>query len=205
MTSKEVVSLALFSCHQPKAEDDDPEPTQKSERIKHTMDYESFKEKFVEDLKDRLDEQGVDVKVSVNTVNKLNESYEAVTVTPEGSNIGVNIGIDKFYDAMENGRSYDEVVDKAVEVVNSGITQRPDFDSSMDRPGGYEPSNARSTRAGDAVAVADLAMQRTVTPPYVGSNPISHLIAVGRDTFCEYETLSIVLRQGVVDLRLQPA
>ena len=92
------------------------------------MDYESFKEKFVEDLKDRLDEQGADVKVSVNTVNKLNESYEAVTVTPEGSNIGVNIGIDKFYDAMENGRSYDEVVDKAVEVVNSGITQRPDFD-----------------------------------------------------------------------------
>ena len=66
------------------------------------MDYESFKEKFVEDLKDRLDEQGADVKVSVNTVNKLNESYEAVTVTPEGSNIGVNIGIDKFYDAMEN-------------------------------------------------------------------------------------------------------
>ena len=92
------------------------------------MDYESFKEKFVEDLKDRLDEQGSDVKVSVNTVNKLNESYEAVTVTLEGSNIGVNIGIDKFYDAMENGRSYDEVVDKAVEVVNSGITQRPDFD-----------------------------------------------------------------------------
>ena len=92
------------------------------------MDYESFKEKFVEDLKDRLDEQGADVKVSVNTVNKLNESYEAVTVTPEGSNIGVNIGIDKFYDAMENGRSYDEVVDKAVEVVNSGIAQRPDFD-----------------------------------------------------------------------------
>lgn len=29
---------------------------------------------------------------------------------------------------MENGRSYDEVVDKAVEVVNSGITQRPDID-----------------------------------------------------------------------------
>lgn len=35
------------------------------------MDYESFKEKFVEDLKDRLDEQGADVKVSVNTVNKF--------------------------------------------------------------------------------------------------------------------------------------
>ena len=30
MTSKEVVGLALFLCHQPKAEDDDPEPTQKA-------------------------------------------------------------------------------------------------------------------------------------------------------------------------------
>ena len=39
----------------------------------------------------------------------------------------------------------------------------------MEKPGGYDPSVARSTRAGDAVAVADLAMQRTVAPPYVGS------------------------------------
>ena len=72
----------LFLCHQPKAEDDNPEPTRKSERIKHTMDYEAFKEKFVEDLKDRLDEQGADVKVSVNTVNKLNESCRSRFPTP---------------------------------------------------------------------------------------------------------------------------
>ncbi len=92
------------------------------------MDYETFKEKFVEDLQDRLYEQGAEVNISVHTVNKLNESYEAVTVTPEGSNIGVNIGIDKFYGAIEDGKSYDEVVDKAVEVVTNGINQRPDFD-----------------------------------------------------------------------------
>lgn len=115
------------------------------------MDYESFKEKFVEDLKDRLDDQGADVKVSFNTVNKLNESYEAVTVTPEGSNIGVNIGIDKFYDAMENGRSYDEVVDKAVEVVNSGITQRPDFDIDS-LANGYDDNNRRNDRRRKATA-----------------------------------------------------
>ena len=57
------------------------------------MDYESFKEKFVEDVKDRLYEQGAEVDLSIHTVNKLNESYEAITVTPEGSNIGVNIGM----------------------------------------------------------------------------------------------------------------
>ena len=45
----------------------------------------------------------------------------------------------------------------------------------MDRPGGYEPPDARSTRAGDAVAVADMVMQRIMDPPYAGSNPVSHL------------------------------
>lgn len=92
------------------------------------MDYENFKEQFIEDVKDRLYEQGAEVSVSVHEVKKLNESYEAITVTPEGSNIGVNIGIDKFYEAIGDGKSYDEVVDKAVEVINNGISQRPDFD-----------------------------------------------------------------------------
>ena len=44
-----------------------------------------------------------------------------------------------------------------------------------DRPDGYDPSDARSIRAGDAVTVADMAMQRIVVPPYAGSNPVSHL------------------------------
>ncbi|MCR5279461.1 MAG: DUF5688 family protein [Lachnospiraceae bacterium] len=92
------------------------------------MDYDNFKESFLEDLRDKLYESGAEVNLSVHTVNKLNESYEAVTVTPEGSNIGVNIPIDRFYEALDNGKSYDEVVDKAVDVINSGLNQRPDFD-----------------------------------------------------------------------------
>ena len=92
------------------------------------MDYENFKEKFVEDIKNRLYEQGVEVNVSLNKVDKLNESYEAINITPEGSNIGMNVSIDKFFDAFENGASYDEVIDKAMEVINKGLDDRPDFD-----------------------------------------------------------------------------
>lgn len=44
-----------------------------------------------------------------------------------------------------------------------------------DRPGGHEPSDARSNRAGDTVTVADMVMQRIVAPPHAGSNPVSHL------------------------------
>lgn len=92
------------------------------------MDYESFKEQFIEDLKVRLYEQGAEVNISVHEVNKLNESYEAITVTPEDSNIGVNIGIDKFYGAVQDGTPYEDVVDKAVSVIGKGIEERPEID-----------------------------------------------------------------------------
>ena len=110
------------------AEGDDPKPTLNKRKDNTKMDYENFKEQFVADVKDRLAEQGADVKVSVNEVNKLNESYEAITVTPEGSNIGVNMSLEKFYDAVQDGTPYDSVVDKAVETISRGIEQRPDID-----------------------------------------------------------------------------
>lgn len=92
------------------------------------MDYETFKEKLVEDLRDRLYEQGAEVDISVTTVNKLNESYEAITVRPENSNIGVNVGINKLYAGVENGLSYEEVMDKAAEMISNGINEPPGFD-----------------------------------------------------------------------------
>ena len=110
------------------AEGDDPKPTLKKRKDNTKMDYENFKGQFVADVKDRLAEQGADVKVSVNEVNKLNESYEAITVTPEGSNIGVNMSLEKFYDAVRDGTPYDSVVDKAVDVINNGIDKRPEID-----------------------------------------------------------------------------
>ena len=66
------------------------------------MNYEDFKEQFTDDVMDRLFEQGIEVKIEMREVNKLNESYEAVTVTPEGTNVGVNVNIDNFYEATAN-------------------------------------------------------------------------------------------------------
>lgn len=37
------------------------------------MDYESFKEQFVEDVKNKLYEQGSEAEITVNPVNKLND------------------------------------------------------------------------------------------------------------------------------------
>ena len=45
------------------------------------MDYKEFKEQFVEAVKDKLEEMDLgDTKVDLQTVNKPNESYEAIAI-----------------------------------------------------------------------------------------------------------------------------
>ena len=92
------------------------------------MNFEDFKEQFSEDVKRRLDERGDEATVLVNTVEKPNESYEALTITPVGSNIGVNISIDRFYEAFSNGEPYGGIIDNVVEVIDKGVMDRPDID-----------------------------------------------------------------------------
>ena len=60
--------------------------------------------------------------------------------------------------------------EKLVSAVRNHICPR----RLMDKPGGFEPSDVRSIRTRDTVAVADLEMQRIVVPPYAGSSPVSH-------------------------------
>lgn len=92
------------------------------------MDFEQFKEEFIEDVKQKLYENNVEASVTINEVAKLNESYEAITVTPEGSNIGMNVSLDRFFEAYENGVDYSEIVDKAVGVIENGLVNHPTVD-----------------------------------------------------------------------------
>ena len=47
------------------------------------MNNEELKNEFVEALKEKLIERGNDVDVKINTVEKMNQTYEAITITPE--------------------------------------------------------------------------------------------------------------------------
>ena len=92
------------------------------------MDFENFKEQFTEEVGNALSERGIDAAVTTNTVEKMNESYEALTITPEGSHVGVNLNMDRFFEAYENGIPYDEVVNKATDVAEQGIKESPAVD-----------------------------------------------------------------------------
>jgi spore germination protein YaaH len=47
------------------------------------MNYETFKQEFAEDIKEKLYERGYDdVRISFNNVEKTNQNYEAMSVVP---------------------------------------------------------------------------------------------------------------------------
>ena len=93
------------------------------------MDYENFKESFMEDVKAGLAEKGFeDVKIKVNQIDKLNDSYEAITITPAESNIGVTTNLESFFKAVEEGTPYETVVSKAVDVAANGLDNVPIVD-----------------------------------------------------------------------------
>ena len=91
------------------------------------ISYDNFKDLFMEEVKNQLEDAGIDAKISLNTVKKLNDSYEAMTVTPEGESIGVNIPISKFYEAYDEGMSVEEVVSRAVDLITQGFNEKPDI------------------------------------------------------------------------------
>lgn len=51
-------------------------------------------------------------------LTKQNESYEALTFTPEViAQVGVNVNMDRFFSAYEDGREMNELVIGAVDMV----------------------------------------------------------------------------------------
>ncbi len=93
------------------------------------MDFETFKEDLANDVKEQFYERyGREVDVETRTVDKMNETYEALTVKPEDGIVGVNINATVLYNDYENGRSYEEIVTGATNVAAEALQNQPSFD-----------------------------------------------------------------------------
>lgn len=82
------------------------------------MDYERFKEGFQDALKAELAVRGADVELTARRVDKMNESYDAITVRPVDSSIGVNISVEKAFAAYENGTPIPEIAEHFADAVD---------------------------------------------------------------------------------------
>ena len=92
------------------------------------MDYERFKEGFQDALKAELAVRGADVELTARRVDKMNESYDAITVRPTDSSIGVNISVEKASAAYENGTAIPEIAEHFADAVEKGFRESPQVD-----------------------------------------------------------------------------
>ena len=58
----------------------------------------------------------------------MNQSYEAITITPEGSNIGMNMNLEVFAEAYESGVPFNEIVEQVTNKVEAHLADMPTFD-----------------------------------------------------------------------------
>ena len=92
------------------------------------MDFETFKEEIREDMEKALYERtGTEHSVNLQTVEKMNETYEALTIKPENSDIGVNINANELFRAYSDGMDYDRLVDGAVNKARDALENSPNF------------------------------------------------------------------------------
>ncbi len=100
----------------------------KTEKGKNAMDFETFKDSLAEDVREKLEgKTGEKYSVEVHNIDKMNESYEALTVKPENSVVGVNINATALYEQIQQGESYESIADKAAFIVETALENRPDF------------------------------------------------------------------------------
>lgn len=97
---------------------------EKKER--NEMDYETFKQEFAEDIKEKLSQKGYgEVETNFHNIEKTNQNYEAISVVPAGGNIEVNYNIENAFASYEHSGDYEGVLASAAGAIASGLDQVP--------------------------------------------------------------------------------
>lgn len=103
---------------------------EKKER--NEMDYKTFKEEFKEDIARKVEGYGIkDPKISFHEVEKANVTYEAVTVRPADSYIGVTFNIENAFSDYQRTGDYEGVLAESTGAIMSGLTHIPEVDVSQ--------------------------------------------------------------------------
>ncbi len=95
------------------------------------MDFKEFTQRAEKDIRAALEDISPGTRVDVNQVEKLQgESYTAVTLVPEGTNMGMNLNLNQLYDSMQRGDSYEQVIRGALDQAKEQLGHMPRFNVS---------------------------------------------------------------------------
>lgn len=120
---EKIAGLALFFCPKP------GDGRDREERKSMTKDFETFADWFSDDLMEQLKAIGCDASsIGVKTVHKLNETYEAITVSRAGDNIGVSANLTAIYNKYRAGEDYGLLVEQTADRIRDGLEHAPKID-----------------------------------------------------------------------------
>ncbi len=95
------------------------------------MDFKEFTQRAEQDIRAALEDASPGTRVDVNQVEKLQgESYTAVTLTPDATNMGMNLNLNQLYDRMQRGDSYEHVIRGALDQAKEQLGHMPRFNVS---------------------------------------------------------------------------
>lgn len=93
------------------------------------MNFDEFKEELKREVGKELYEKGLgECELETKTVNKMNTSYEALTIKPESADVGISLNVDELYQKYDNGSSFATLVKQAAEMAASRLEDAPNFD-----------------------------------------------------------------------------
>ena len=93
-----------------------------AEKGEKKMDFEGFRDQIKEELKEELP----GMKIENADVEKLQgESYRGISIGPEGSGIGVNVSLEKFFDQADEGRDIRDIAGDIKKTVDSAAKEMP--------------------------------------------------------------------------------
>lgn len=96
------------------------------------MNYRHFLKQAAEEIEKKLLEQRVACEVTVTEVEKLqNQSYQGILIRTKGKNIGANLNLMPYWQRLENGFSYQQIIGEIVLESLSMLEEIPDLEAGI--------------------------------------------------------------------------
>ncbi len=93
------------------------------------MEFNEFREKVKEALPDFLTDDLRNAEIKDTAVNKLQgESYSGISVTPEGSRVGVSINLEDAFLDYQTGSQFTAVMNRLADTIVGTLGERNQFD-----------------------------------------------------------------------------
>ena len=93
------------------------------------MEFNEFREKVKEALPDFLTDDLKNAEIKDTAVNKLQgESYSGISVTPEGSRVGVSINLEDAFLDYQTGSQFTAVMNRLADTLVGTLGEREQFD-----------------------------------------------------------------------------